>query len=297
MNETLIRANIALFRGEYSEVQRLLHAYRAQGPAEAQYATMARWLEAQSQTDPDERLAHLRALVEAAPAEDQYTAMARDILAEEDAFARQGQPRFRPPLLTRVAWITGLVAVVGIVVVLGIALLNRPAETPANAVTATITPPAGPPGAALLDLPDTSQQLVVDGLQARYQGGILQLRAVEERSERVIDSRTDQVLAPVPGARFYALYGVFECRRSICQEPPEAELALQTVNQDVIPQRAGVYVYRQPLMEPVALGRTTAGWVVFEMPITFQPEALVITPLLDDGARGDPVTIPFASTN
>ncbi len=297
MNELLIRANIALFQGEYSEVQRLLHAYRAQQPEDPQFTTMARWLEAQAQTDQDSRLEHLRALLAVTSMDDQYTAMAREILAEEDAYAQQGRRRIGLPSLSRAAWVIGLVGLMGLVVVVGGALLSQSGEDPANTVVITATPPPGDPTAAVLDLPDHSQQLVIDGLQARYQGGILQLRAVEERSERIIDSRTEQVLAPVPGARFYALYGIFECRRSICQEPPEAELALQTANQDVIPQRAGVHVYQEAAMQPLALGRTTEGWLVFEMPITFQPEILVITPLLADGARGDPVTITLTDTN
>jgi hypothetical protein len=125
--------------------------------------------------------------------------------------------------------------------------------------------------------------LVADAYTARYPQGILQVTAIEDQSERVIDSDTGEVLTPIPGARFYALNVVFECRGGICDAPPQANLTLQLDDGSRIQPRVGVQIAGATGLSPIALGRTTNGWVVFEVP-SITPVAALVVSAPDDAA-------------
>jgi hypothetical protein len=265
---TLIKANIALYRGERAEALRLLRQYQSERPAgDDPHRSMVLWLEAQTQPDDAMRARLLRDLIHSTDIDDTYAQMAREYLLAEEAYSAPPQPKRRTGL-----WLGGAL---GGVLLVGAGLLLRPF---ANDPTPTATPALTPtPAAALAEtLPDRSEPLVADGFTARYERGILQVVALEDRSERVV-SADGAVLEPVAGARFYALEIVFECRGGICDAPPEAALALQT-GTDMIAAREDVTIAGDGVLEPIALGRSTRGWVVFEVPSLSNVEALHVQP-------------------
>lgn len=286
MHDLLIRANIALYAGKYQDALDYLDQYRQITPAQDAQASMVLWLEAHAEADAEQRHAVLEYLVESQPEDDLYARMAAELLADEAAFTpaeRRAQPSLR--------WLqVPLLLIVGAVLaVLGITIFQQTRTSPQQIVIVTETPVSTAVASPLPD--DRSQQLVSEEAQVLYDGGILQLIAMEDASARVTDLRSGEWIAPVPGARFYALAAVFECRQSICYEPPEAEIMVQIDSGDLIPLREGVGVAGEPAMAPLALGRTTEGWLIFELPIVSRPRVLVITPVLADNTFGESVTI------
>lgn len=283
MHTKLIKANIALFEGARSETRRLLQAYRDE---RGQFldndpdASMVMWLDAQAQGDRDERIRRLHALVASVEPDDYYAQLARDYLLEEEKYFQKihANPNQRGAGFTLLGvsmWKVIVFCVVGGVAAFFIvSLLSGGGDSSSQPdVGAMLDDQAQ---ATLPALPDQSQPLLADSYTARYSGGILQAIALEDNSGRVISTRTLEVATPVPGARFYALEVVFECRIAICNAPPEADLALQLDN-GIVEVRRDVAIAGERVFEPIALGRTTAGWIVFEVPTISRVDALVIT--------------------
>lgn len=251
---------------------RFLQDYVAEfgfSPATDPDAPLVMWLDAQSQTEREERIRRLQTLVNRAPPDNHYSQMARAYLYEEERLGHRAKAGRSGISI----WQGALaVLVVGLLLFGAAALLNPPAPPAINTTaTITISPTA-------LSLPDRSQALVADSFTARYPRGILQITAIEADSERVIDNRSQTMATPVPGARFYALSVVFECRGGICDHPPEVNVALQLDNGDLIAPKTEASIIGQPALQPVALGRTTAGWLVFEVPLVSPVKALVVSP-------------------
>lgn len=286
MHPTLIKANIALFKGERAETLRLLDEYRVENPADSADVTMLLWLEAEAQTDHDERLSRLYALMNRADPDDTYGRMARDYLQMEEFYAAQLQPRrhFNPVWLL----VIGVVAVIAVGFIFAVTNSRQP-ETPSAEVDETLPSPARAIQPTLP--PDNSRALMAETFTAQYDAGILQIKAFEDRSARVVDAESGAPLVPIPGARFYALEINFECRSSICDAPPEAELHLQLDSERLLERRADVYIEGESDLLPVALGRSTTGWIVFEVPLLNRVEALRIEPLSTEGGRAAPIVI------
>ncbi|MEO0560588.1 MAG: hypothetical protein AAF125_00640 [Chloroflexota bacterium] len=268
----LIKANIALFKGERAEVLRLLQQYENERAAtDDLHANQVMWMRAQAQPTDDARIEMLYDLIGRATTRDAYTRMAREYLEAEESF----DP---PPPSSAARWTRlGLgVATLFILVLGGTFLLGAlgesvPEPTPV-AQAPTPTPTVLPP--------DLSQPLLVESFTRQYESGILSILAFEDPSRRVTDTQTGGLVEPVAGARFYGLQARFECRSGICNTPPEAEITLRTDNDDVIPLRGGVTVAGAAPMEAIALGRTTSGWLVFELPSLSRAEELIIVPIL-----------------
>lgn len=295
MHTKLIKANIALFEGERSETRRLLQEYRderGQVWENDPEASMIMWLEAQAQGDRDERIRRLHALVASVEPEDYYAQLARDYLLEEEKYWQKihSSPDRRTSGFTVLGvslWkVIAFCVVGGVLAFIVFSMLSGAGDDPSQAVDAQPLDQADPTSPAL---PDRSQPLLADSYTARYPGGILQAVALEDDSERVVSTRTLTLAEPVPGARFYALDVVFECRIAICNHPPEAELALQLDN-GVVEVRSDLAIAGERIFEPIALGRTTAGWIVFEVPTISRVDALVITASTDD-VSSEPVVI------
>jgi hypothetical protein len=283
MDARLIQANIALFKGEHAEVGRLLNQVRAERPTTDDEAALMRWLDAQIQPDRDERLRRLGALVAGAPPDNTYSRLAARYLAEEDAYHDKLDAVKTRSVMGVWKPLAAVAAGALVIFLLMSAVLPNTQPGPTAAPTLTAAPTDVPP------LPDRSQALVADSYTARYPAGILQITAVESDSARVLNA-SDAQATPVPGARFYALSVVFECRSGVCDAPPGVVLALQLDNGDLIKARDGLRIVGEKTLQPVALGRTTAGWVVFEVPLVTQVKALVISPL-ESGPRFDPITL------
>ncbi len=288
MDARLIKANIALFKGERAETLRFLQEYVDEFGFSLDSdpdAPLVMWLDAQAQTERDERIRRLRILVNSVPATSHYSQLAQNYLYEEDRLSAASDHVSSGMSRRRIAVI---VAAASLVLLVGVMLLTA---NNTNQPTALETPTASPAPTAL-SLPDLSQALVADSFTANYPRGVLQVTAFEEDSKRVIDSRENTLATPVPGARFYALSLVFECRGGICNEPPEATLSLQLDNGDLIPVRGNASISGQPTLQPIALGRTTSGWIVFEVPLISSVKALVVSsPDPTSEQTFEPVTI------
>lgn len=271
LHPTLIRANVALFAGDYAEVRRLLTDYRSEGGGAAEHAPMALWLDAHAQHEPDERLRRLEALLTVVPPDNVYGRLAQTIIDLEQPAQIAPTPRLGRRGIV-------LIAILAIVTIGGLlALLNRRApETIAQIPpTATAVPTAAP-------LPDRSRPLTADQYVARYTGGTLQVTAVEDNALRVVDADGVQV-QPVPGARFFAVELAFECRIAICRQPPEAAIGLRLADDSLIEARTTVFIQNQRQLNAVALGVTTRGWVVFEIPSIVAVSGIQVTSAGADG--------------
>jgi hypothetical protein len=292
LDARLIKANIALFKGERAETLRFLQEYIDEFGFSLERdpdAPLVMWLDAQAQTERDERIRRLRILVNTVPANIYYSQLAQQYLYEEDRLTAPASGGFELGGIGR----TALLVVIGGALALGGAALLRGGMPAQTTSVGTVTPS---PTATEMNLPDMSQALVADSFTANYPRGVLQVTALEEDSKRVIDTSQQTLATPVPGARFFALSVVFECRGGICNEPPEAQLALQVDNGDLIPVRANASIAGQPTMQPIALGRTTAGWVVFEVPLISTVRALVVSPPDPTSDQAfQPVTIALPS--
>ena len=280
MHEKLISANIALFRGERAETLRLLDELERDNPEAIQgHISMVMWLTAHAQTNNDRRLQQLHELIAQTPTDDYYHQLTRDYLAQEDLYSEKLQPS--RGLATR-----QLLMIIAVVLVLGI--LAAGAINSGDIPTAVVLDASPDPLPTVInpeDLPDKSRAIVADSFTARYLQGILQLLAVEDRSERVIYIKDGLLAEPVAGARFYALNVTFECRLGICNDPPEAELEILLNNGTSLAVRDDLIIAGQPQFEPIALGRATSSWVVFELPTLNQPTNLIIQPEAKTGVE------------
>lgn len=276
VHPTLIRANIALFTGDYAEVRRLLDDYRAEGGGAAEHAPMALWLDAHAQPEPDERLRRLEALLTLVQPDNPYARMAETIVALERPAELPPPRRFTPQRM-----IVAAISIIVVLVALSLILPRPRAETVLEA------PPTATPAPTAAPLPDRSRPLTAGQYMARYAGGTLQVTAVEDSSMRIVGPDGAQVM-PVPGARFFAVELAFECRIAICQSPPEAGIALQLADESVIEPEDRAFVQNQSTLSPVALGVTTRGWIVFEIPSIIAVDVLVV--VASDSA-GDPVRV------
>lgn len=277
MHEKLISANIALFRGERAETLRLIDELERENPATLHdHTSMIMWLIAHAQTNNDLRLQRMHELIARTPPNDYYHQLTRDYLSEEDLYSEKLQPA--RGIATR-----QLLAIIAVVLVLGVlaaGILNTGDVPTAVALRASPTPI--PTVINPEDLPDNSRAIVADSFTARYIQGILQVLAIEDYSERVIYIEDGLLAKPVAGARFYVLSVTFECRLGICNTPPEAKLDTLLNNGTSLPMRDDLTIAGQPQFEPIALGRATSSWIVFELPTLNQPTNLIIHPESDN---------------
>jgi len=292
MHEKLISANIALFRGERAEALRLIDELEQESPTTLQdHNSMIMWINAHSQTNNDLRLQRMHELIARTPTDDYYHQLTRDYLSEEDFYSEKLQP-------TRGLATRQLLGIIGVVLVLGVlaaGVLNTGDVSTAVSLDASPTPI--PTVINPADLPDKSRAIVADSFTARYVQGILQVLAIEDRSERVIYIEDGLLAEPVAGARFYALSVTFECRLGICNTPPEANLEILLNNGTSLRLRDDLTVAGQPQFEPIALGRATASWVVFELPTLNQPTNLIVYPTSDNNVEQQvyDITLPQGS--
>lgn len=278
MQSRLIQANIALFQGQRGETRRLIQEFLAENgtpPPGSDAAAQLLWLEAQSSESHEEQIQRLYHLVASLDPNNPYSKMAREYLADEQRYSAlirpEGQGRAFQ-FLNVPFWKMAFFILIGGFVVFGLMTLLEDRSPAVSTPVEQVSQPTAAPA------PDRSRVLVSSSFSARYPDGILQLTAIEDPSERVIDLRSGQTILPVPGARFYTLSMVFECRGGICNEPPEADLFVLLENETRIEARQDVAVSGERRFEPIALGRTTAGWVIFEIPVSIPVRALLIFP-------------------
>ncbi len=287
MHPTLIKANIALLEGQPSETQRLLQEYRAEAaPNTDPDLALVLWLDAHSRPTPEAIKEGLQELISRVSPDDSYARMAQAYLQDEAAYRSPAPTAIRRQPLV----LAGLFTLVGVLVTLGlIALFNRAQPQPTinnndAALTALAPTPALPS-----NLPDTSQTLVPDQYSARYPQGILNVLAMENASQRVIKNVDGSLATPIAGARFYALRLNFECRGGICDQPPEAKITVALDDGTQLEPRPGLSISGEAPLQAVALGRTTVGWVVFEIPLVSTVKSLLVAPRV--AGDFEPITI------
>lgn len=292
MHPKLIKANIALFNGSRSEARLLLDEYLEEDGDPT--LSLVLWLDAQTQNEREDRLERLRALAATVGAEDRYGRMALEILREEKKYAPRGDGDSRHDVWTIIGvplWKMFMFTLLGGAVTFGALSLLKPASSSAPRMatdipTLTYAPPTNTPL-----IPDHSLILPPGAYTVSYPQGIFQVVAVEDRSERVVDSRQNVWLTPVPGGRFYAIEVIFECRSGICNDPPEAALALRLDGGLMIETRADLGIVGETILTPIAQGRTTTGWIVFEIPETSMVDMLQIVPVVGENQTPQPLMI------
>lgn len=288
MHPLLIKANIALFNGARSEARRLLDEYRAEVPG-AKPTPMVLWIEAQAQDSHEARLERLQLLVETAGANDYYARQAQAFIDDESRYSgkpARGSGSRTASLAGVPLWKAALFAIVGAAASFVIFTALDPAQPappvqPAaeNGGVTSADATLGIVAAEPLNLPNRSVTVDnPDNFIAQYPQGILQITAYEDNSERAANIRELVVLNPTTGARFYAVKLLFECRAELCQNPPEASLSLELESGSEINAMQGVAVHGEPLLQPIARGRSSSGWVVFEIAEDSVPARLIITP-------------------
>lgn len=297
MDIRLIRANIALAQDDRLEIMRLLDEYNSDPHKSDDSESLVLWLEAHAQTDHNALIRHLEKLLKRTPPYDPYHQMARDYLWKEDTYTDtiadvQRQARAVPGLTWRRAGGAAIGLMLSIVLISF--FINWATNTPDTVAPIPTLIPIDTPIPTLL--PNNSQALNLNDHLARFEGGLLMVAALESDSVRVLDVITGERLQPVAGARFYVLELQFECRQGICDKPPEAELSLILENDFSVPPREGATVQNGHDMSPIALGRRTTGWVVFEVPVVSEPVELFIRPN-DLQGRNNPLTIELPSTD
>ena len=287
LHPTLIQANIALYAGNRAEALRLLRQYEAERPAtENPHRSLTLWLEAQAQTDDAMRVRLLEELAQTGDPNDEYAQLAREALQAEAAYQPDDTRGGRGWLWRSV----GGVAVVIFLFIGGGIIFGGASDPVAPAVTPTVAPTSA--AEAFAALPDRSEALVADSYTARYEAGILQIAGFEDDSGRVIGVDANTLRTPVPGARFFALDVVFECRSGVCDEPPQATIALRTDSGDELLPRENAHIAGADALGPIALGRSTRGWLVYELPTLSQVEAAVVRPAAAE-TDAEPIVIPL----
>ncbi len=287
MHPILIKANIALLEGLPSETQRLLQEYRSEAaPNPDPDLALVLWLDAHSRPTPEAVIEGLQMLVSRVPPDDAYARMAHQYLQDEAAYHSPPPTALRRQPLV----LAGLFTLVGVMVTLGlIALFNRAQPQPTlsrnDATLTALVPTIVLP----VNLPDTSQTLVPDQYSARYPQGILNVLAMENASQRVIKNMDGSLATPIAGARFYALRLNFECRGGICDQPPEAKITVALDDGTQLEPRPGLSISGEAPLQAVALGRTTVGWVVFEIPLVSTVKSLMVAPRV--AGDFEPITI------
>lgn len=286
----LIQANIALYAGSYAEARRLLDEYRTHEGIVREQGALVLWLDAQAQEDHEERMRRLQILVMQSAADNPYVQMAQRILREEaDHEAQMRAARSTAVLPGLKAWHGVTVAMAAAALLFIVITLNKPVSISDIPVTPLITP------SAVIGTPlDTSRPLDPSLHTGRYPQGILQILRFEDASQRVFNPDTNTAVTAVAGARFYALQIGFECRSGVCDQPPEANLTLSIDTDTRIAPRGDVVIIGENRLLPVALGRIATGWIVFEIPVISDVQALIVT--ARDNQAFEPITIPVQET-
>jgi len=282
-NVKLIRANIALYTGEYADARRWLAEYQAEGIA-PEHAAQVLWLDAHTQPEPAERLRRLGAMVAQLDPSDPYADLARAALEAERAA--------EPPVVKR-SYLPRIALLIGVLLIGVVAAILFSGGTPPATVVLTTTP-ALPPTAT--PPPDRSTPLTGDGFTVRYADGLLTAVGVEDSSTRVVRLGTGEFVSPLEGARFYALEVAFECRSPICNNPPQGVLTVRLADGSQIAPRRDLALFEQATLTPIALGRITRGWVIFEIPVISPVAALEITTRDPQTGLDSVVEIPLAES-
>lgn len=277
MKSNLEKANQALLDGDRDGVLRLLRN-------ESETPEVI-WLRANSVLSDEERLRLLETL---AKGDSRYASLAEETLSREVKFQSELdeppdykfwlQPNYqkrKEKIREYRMWIIGgiLLVVAGI---FGIVInINYESDYEKQVVSAQST--------------QTAQAFVAGKQFAQYADGTLSIVNVindvnlQDRSVTAGDIVDDQFMAvtPAEGAHFVAVQINFQCAMPVCNEPPQASLAL-LLSDDKITQLSDYSSHLFFIDEPpsdsdrIASGKSINLWFVFEVPRTSSPKALLV---------------------
>ena len=306
----LIRANVALYNGERSETRRLLKEdVEGQGRenVDPEVRSLILWLDAQAQHRRADRIERLRKLLEFNVQDTTYHQMARQYLQQEDVYQVDERPEEDIPRLGATIFgvprgrALGFAGAGGLIVLLllvgfnvGLGAFTDNSDAPAVVATqAAIVEQA----TVAADLPDNSVLVQRGTRLAQYPQGRLEVVAIENSSQRVIETTRNTLVQPIQGARYFALRVIFSCEVAICSQPPQANISLLLANGEAIGLLGNAAIAGQNSLQPVAQGRETDGWIVFQIPDNSQPSALQILPVAQgQGETPVPVLIELPTT-
>ncbi|MCX7976565.1 MAG: hypothetical protein N2646_05785, partial [Bellilinea sp.] len=189
------------------------------------------------------------------------------------------------------AWSLGILAVVFIsaLVLVAVAFQNnsqRSSATPAAVVQQTPRP-----------TPSVTALPVNKRPRISYTAGEFSIIRIENPTHRMVlsNANSDPNTAAVPavGAVYLAVQYEFLCRAALCENPPEAEIALKLEDGSVVSYTSS---YRPVLAEfpgvaRIAKNQTVTGWLVFEIPNQAAPAALLFPN--DAGYDAPPLELPW----
>ncbi|GAB1421015.1 hypothetical protein MASR2M15_11470 [Anaerolineales bacterium] len=267
----LIEANIALYEGDIQNVNQYLD--QLDNETIESWSIEVLWLRANASIDLQTQKDLLTKLIVEAPLDNIYSELARDYLTNIEKYAiKPSQGRSKS---FKVGLGIGLSIVAALLFILISPLLNPPVALDELISDEVVPTPE-------LVYEDRSLPMVSSALQARIDAGLIQLVAVEDNSQRVFDPRSLQILKPIDGARWLAYQMVFECRKGICSNPPESVMILTTRSGEQFYSRDDLTLMDDEQFQPLALGRLTRGWVVFEIPQFEIPVEITILSKSDD---------------
>ena len=290
MDELIRRANLALLEGNRDEVLRLLKDQ----PSTPEVL----WLRAHAFVDDAERLQLLQNVAHSG--QRPYASLAQAILGREDDFEtrlaepapyqfwkregfqnRMAKVREDPVkyILPGVFILLAIIALVVWGITAGIKQKSEQAlvlsQTQTAIALSLITPVSPTPTPSLPPLPQSDRQ------QAAYEAGLLTLYRIEYPTTRPVTYSSyslDNLAVPAAGSQFVAVEFQFTCRLEVCTTPPEAEVALELKDGQVIAYQSGSrpMLVEQPVMPQTSSGKLVTGWFVFEVPANSAPQAIII---------------------
>lgn len=277
MKSNLEKANQALLDGDRDGVLRLLRN-------ESETPEVI-WLRANSVLSDEERLRLFKKLTNG---DSRYAPLAQEVLNREANFqAELDEPPdykfwLQPSYQKRMEkmreyrmWVFGgvLLLVVGIFGV----IININYESDYDKQVAEVR------------ATQTAQAFFAGKQFAQYAEGTLSIISVindvnmQDRPVTAGDTADDQFkpLTPAEGAHFVAVQINFQCVMPVCNEPPQASLAL-LLSDDKVTQPSDYSSHLFFIDEPpseadrIASGRSVKLWFVFEAPRTTSPKALLV---------------------
>ncbi len=309
MDETLEKAHLALTQGDRDEVLRLLKGQPN--------TTEVLWLRANAVVEDDERISLLKQVVEAQDVRFSHLAIETLTLQETYDAEKAEPPQYqfwkqktrekrREAFKKFRAWYTGIVLFFLVAAGLVTYMVISAAQSQQAAVvtpddpyafiqltqqamdaqngTQVVAEEVGITGTATqgitpIPTPTVTALPMSERYRVSYLAGDFSLVRIEYPTSRPVTfGISSGVAEPATGARFVAIEFEFICRLTICDNAPQASVALRLSDGSVVDYGGSSRpVLREfPASERVAKGQIAHGWLVFEVPDKTAPDAILL---------------------
>lgn len=152
--------------------------------------------------------------------------------------------------------------------------------------TAVVTQSMTPPPPTLTTAPTLTPTITALPPSKRpvpvsYPAGQLSLLRVEFPTNRPVTFAAYNIegaATPAVGAIFVAVQLEFRCSIPLCEEPPQAQIALRLDDGQIVRYASGnrPVLKEQPTIERVSAGQSVTGWFVFEVPAKRNPSTILV---------------------